>query len=317
MATYSEALVKAATGAPMSPLEYTSFVLGSSRETLLSYTPYLDNTGNVWDVAMTHGNSMAAAGDPSTNTIYFIHAAYVGPQISSTVADLGLPADALQRMAAVAGANGNAVTTDGLAQWEVVLVGVGLVATGVALAVFSAGAESPFSVPIILTGVSMLGISLALTGAAIIGATLLLGADVKSKICNPSGDSCDLYVCSTIGGCTTTTVNCTSTKAGCSATTTPAGPPGLGGDLIAIAEGIGAIALVVGGSYVGYKVLTRKKAPQPPYTYPVYRNPGAMPPPPQPNRGSTLGRLAKGAYGKVSSAARHVTTAARNAYAKL
>ncbi|MGI0066856.1 MAG: hypothetical protein ACREB9_00290 [Thermoplasmata archaeon] len=255
-----------ASGAPLSPIEYVSAVLGATSSAQLNNTTYtLDNSEGVWDASQANGSGLIVVKDPSTMTIYFVHANYVGERQSSTLEDLALPSNAFAYAAL-------AIPAAAAPAWEIILAGAATIAAAVALVVVSGGVLAPAAIVI---GATIMGV----IGAATIAAGIYYGEitpTVVGNTCNSTSTSCCITTTSPGGGnqlCT----DCTS--GACVATSSQYRAPseGLGATLTAIGVGVAVIAAAGVGGYAAYKYVREHRLAKPAPTY--YQ-------PPQPARPS-------------------------------
>jgi hypothetical protein len=205
-----------------------------------------------------------------------VHAGYVGPQVNTTLTALALPEEAMAALAATFSAHQAAL---GLApalpeSYTLIILGVALLGAAAVIAAFA---------PETGAWILLFKVAIALGVAAIaVGITeALVGPTLNSTTCNTGSTSC-CSQWSTILGEDTTCVDCTNTQAGCTTTVVP-GTPSLGVDLLWVAVGLGAVAAVLLGGYLGYRYVTNRPKPGFGSAAPLrqtYRIPFTRPPPP-------------------------------------
>ena len=270
--TYSGALAAVASQQVLSDLQYVSYVLGAETPAEASEPVYVDNSTGHWDVTQANGNSLQVIADTVSQTVYFIHAAYVGPKQGSTVAALALPARSylLSTLGLVPSGSATAlVAQEGTAAqafnwsgWSLVLIGVGLVALGFATAGFGDAVVLAILGSAVVTGIVVTGVAVVVLGAL----DLAFTPTIIGQTCNPDKTSCTVITTSPFGQ-TTTTTNCTAS--GCTSTSTTVG--GIGGTLMSVGIGLAVILGAGIAGYAAYKYISsrpQKARAPPPATQP-------------------------------------------------
>lgn len=249
---YPSALANASSGTPLSPIEYASLVLGSNAQTLNSNTYPVDNSQGYWETKQNHGNTVVAATHPASQTVYFCHVNYVGPQQSTTMGALQLPAAQHAALAAAAG-----TTPENFAGWALIIAGAIIIA-----AVLLAPVTFGGSLLVLYAGYFFaVGLALIVLGAI----DVVFTPSVVSHTCNADNSACCTITTSPTGQ-VNSCFNCTG--AGCTSTTTTTG--GIGSFLTQIAWGVGLIAVVGIGAYIALRVARAHRyggRPVPPSAY--------------------------------------------------
>jgi hypothetical protein len=243
LTNYSTVAALVASGAPLSPIEYVSWVIGSTAKVLNSTPATVDNSQNQWDPDQVNGNSVVAYKDPSTNVLWFCHVNYLGPPISGSLADLELSDEALAQLGIEAGDD---------TSWELYLVGAALVGVVVAALLI------PPLAPLLIYAGAILGTGLGIIILGAIYATFT--PQVVNTTCNSGSTACCLATTSLFGQ-VNTCFDCSSGT--CNSTTTTAG--GIGGTLISIGIGLAVVGGALVGTYAAYRHFSgRPHAPRTP-----------------------------------------------------
>jgi hypothetical protein len=244
---YPSAVLAAASGQPLSALQYAALILGSNASTVNSNQYQVDNTQGYWDTEMRDGSGMVAWKDPATNVLYFAHANYIGPQQTGTLGSLRLPAEAFSRLG---------ISPDAADDWELVIIGVALIVVGLATIETGAGTAA-----IVMGTVAVLaGVTVALLGAY---GAIFTPALVSSNCSANSVSCCNEF--SQPGGVTTTCIQCDPGQTNCTANTSVTSTGDIGTLLESIGIGIAVIGIAAVGSYAAYKIVKgRGNAPRQP-----------------------------------------------------
>lgn len=271
MTPYESAMAKLGplAGVPLSPIEYVTAVLASNQQSLSSSKYTVDNSAGDWDPTQKNGPAVLVVRDDSRQVIYFAHSNYVGPQLTQSVANLGLPDEVLLR---------HGIAPEAASNFSLVILGAILIVAGIALA------ESGVGVPLIVYG----SIIAAGAGIAILGAvSVAFTPTVVSTTCNTAQTSCCIDTTDPVSGTTTTCADCSSGD--CSSSQQSSG--GVSSFLGSIAWGLLAIGVVGVGVYVAFKVVqSRANRPRPYKPPPPGYGMGASPSTPPPGASMTYTR---------------------------
>jgi hypothetical protein len=261
---YAGAVMAQANGIPLTDLQYVAWVMAQTSTNQLTGSANaqsVDNTTGHWTPAQQAGNTYLLVPHSDTQTIYFLHSAYIGPQQTTSGAALSLPAGNARAL----------VGTEDWSGWEIVLVGVAIAAVGI----LSFGTAVPVLAAVgLTTAAALTGVGLA---AVVLGLTYVaFTPTVIGNTCNATSTSCVLTT-SSLGGENVTTIDCSSPDVGCNATTTSVG--GIGNALVGIGIGVAVIVAAGVGGYAVYKVVSAHKF-GPRQATPYY--PPPAPPAPRP-----------------------------------